>query len=298
MQPSNSSAPVGLIGLGLVGQALGQRLLQAGHDVLGFDLRTDACELAKDRGVTIAESAANVGARTRIIFLSLFDSSSRRSLLFGEQDLLATLGEGTVLIDTSTGRPGDLVEDHERLRARGIHLVDAALSGSSQVLSEGRAIALVGDSLEHAAPYRDFLSSFTKQQYFLGAPGRGLEAKLVVNLVFGLNRLALAEALGLAQHAGLDLALMLEILRSGETHSRVMDVKGPMMVNAAFEPPVARLAQHYKDVELIQAWAQDLGARIPATETHAGLLRELIERGFGDLDNAAIFKAFEPGKEE
>jgi 2-hydroxy-3-oxopropionate reductase len=293
MQASTEAEPIGLIGLGLVGKSIARRLLQAGHKVLGFDLSKEACRAAEGFGVGIGVDAREVGARSGVMLLSLFDSASRRSLLFGEQNLLGALRPGTTLIDTSTGRPSDLTEDHERLAPGGIRLIDAALSGSSKVIADGQAIALVGDRSADAGTYGHMLSAFSKAQYFLGAPGRGLEAKLVVNLVFGLNRLALAEALGLARQANLDLGLMLEILRSGETYSRVMEVKGPMMLRAAYEPPVARLGQHFKDVELIRHWAQDLGARVPVTDTHAHLLQELIDAGFGDLDNAAIFKAYD-----
>lgn len=287
---------IGLIGLGLVGRAIARRLLQSGHAVVGFDIQPDACRLAAGVGVEVVPDAREVARGVAVVLLSLFDSTSRRQLLFGEQDLLGALGEGATVIDTSTGRPEDLVSDGDVLSRAGVRLVDAALSGSSQVIGEGQAIALVGDDLESATGYRNVLTTFSKEQYFLGAPGRGLEAKLVVNLVFGLNRLVLAEALGLARQAGLSPQLMLKILQSGETYSRVMEAKGPKMLEGKYEPPVARLGQHFKDVELIREWAHGIGARIPTTELHAKLLGELMEAGFGDLDNAAIFRAYDSRK--
>lgn len=165
------------------------------------------------------------------------------------------------------------------------------LSGSSQVAAEGRALALVGDSEENAG-YRDILAAFSKAQYYFGTPGQGNRVKLIVNLVFGLNRLVLAEALGLAAKSGFDLDLVLELLKEGETYSVVMDTKGPKMAAGVYEPAVARLAQHLKDVGLILEYAKEVGARVPLSEVNARLIQEVVDAGNGELDNAAIFKAY------
>jgi len=165
------------------------------------------------------------------------------------------------------------------------------LSGSSQVIAEGRAVALVGDRKEQAV-YRDILAAFSKAQYYFGTPGQGNRVKLIVNLVFGLNRLVLAEALGLAAKGGFDLGLVLELLKEGETYSVIMDTKGPKMVSGVYEPVVARLAQHLKDVRLIVEYAKKVGARVPLSEVNARLIQEVVDAGGGQLDNAAVFKAY------
>jgi 3-hydroxyisobutyrate dehydrogenase-like beta-hydroxyacid dehydrogenase len=134
----------------------------------------------------------------------------------------------------------------------------------------------------------------SKAQYYFQTPGQGNRVKLIVNLVFGLNRLVLAEALGLADRAGFDLNTILNVLKSGETYSVAMDTKGPKMISGEYEPAVARLGQHAKDVHLILDYARQLGAEVPMTEAHARIIDQLVREGFGDLDNAAIFKAYHP----
>lgn len=116
--------------------------------------------------------------------------------------------------------------------------------------------------------------------------------KLIVNLVFGLNRLVLAEALGLAEKAGFGLGSILEVLKAGDTYSAVMDSKGPKMVSGIYEPPAARLAQHAKDVHLILEFARQVGASAPVSETHSALIDGLVHDGWGDFDNAAIFEVY------
>ena len=281
----------GIIGLGLMGRALAQRLIGAGYTVCGYDIAENAREDAHAIGVDILPDAQAVAKATKTILLSLLTSEDRRVLCWGSQSLAQALQPGTIILDTTTGRPEDIEEDSRRLATAGIKLIDVCLSGSSQVVMEGRAIALIGDR-EEDADYRDVIEALSKAQYYFQTPGQGNRVKLIVNLVFGLNRLVLAEALGLAERAGFSLNAILEILKSGETYSVAMDTKGPKMIAGVYEPAVARLGQHAKDVHLILDYARQLGASVPVTEAHAQIIDALVREGFGDLDNAAIFKAY------
>jgi 3-hydroxyisobutyrate dehydrogenase-like beta-hydroxyacid dehydrogenase len=283
---------VGVIGLGLLGRALTRRLTAAGHDVEGYDIAEAACHLASSLGVRIHADAASVAQQTNNLFLSLLTSDDRRRLLWGDQALANALTNKHVLLDTTTGRPSDLEADSARLGEVGARLIDVCISGSSQVVEEHRALALVGDSEDAAASYRDLLEAVTAKQMYFEKPGQGCRAKLIVNTVFGLNRLVLAEALGLAAKNGFDLNTMLDLLRQGETYSTVMDTKGPMMTSGVYEPAVARLDQHAKDVDLILELAAEVGADVPVSTLHASVLALAIERGAGPLDNAAVFKAY------
>ncbi len=282
---------VGIIGLGLVGNALARRLISAGYDVCGFDIAEPACIGGQELGVEVLTDAREVAEEVQTLLLSLMTSEDRRALLWGDQAFAAAIKPGTVILDTTTGRPEDILDDHNRLAEQDVRLIDVCLSGSSQVVAEGRAVALVGDKEENA-DYRDIIAEFSKTQYYFGAPGQGNRVKLIVNLEFGLNRLVLAEALGLAAKGGFDPGIVLEVLKEGETYSTVMDTKGPRMVAGVYEPVVARLAQHLKDVRLIVEYAEKVGARVPLSEVNARLIQEIVDAGGGDLDNAAVFKAY------
>jgi len=282
---------VGIIGLGLVGRAIAKRLLSAGYEVCGYDIAEAACKGAHELGVEVLSDARRVAEKVETVILSLMTSENRRDLLWGNQAVADVLQPGTLILDTTTARPDDILEDHARLAGQDVRLIDVCLSGSSQVVAEGRALALVGDTKESAG-YGDILAAFSKTQYYFGTPGQGNRAKLIVNLVFGLNRLVLAEALGLAAKDGFDLGVMIELLKEGETYSVVMDTKGPKMVSGVYEPVVARLAQHLKDVRLILEYAEEAGARVPLSEVNARLIQEVVDAGWGELDNAAVFKAY------
>lgn len=291
MLGAQPDAQIGLVGLGLVGSALARRLRGAGYRVHGYDKRNEANVEADKLGVAVASDVSQIARENKLIVLSLLTSEDRRALLWGEQSMASALQPDTTILDTTTGRPDDIVEDSVRLAGQGVRLVDVCLSGSSQVVEEGRALALVGDS-EGNAMYTDVLRAISKRQYFIGGPGQGNRMKLIVNLVFGLHRAVLAEALGLAARGGFDLDQTLDILKEGETYSVAMDTKGPRMISRTYTPAVARLAQHAKDVDLILEYGRSIGAPTPLSLSHQVLLHRLVEAGFGDLDNAAIFEAY------
>lgn len=283
---------VGIIGLGLIGRAIARRLIDAGHTVSGFDISADAMAAAAKDGVSAQVSATDVAASADILFLCLLTSDDRRDLLWGDRKFADQLREQSTIVDVSTGRPTDFAEDHARLRERNVRLVDICITGSSEAVASGEAIALIG-AAKDGSPFEPLVETFTRSQHYLDEPGAGLRMKLVVNLVIGLNRLVLAEALSLAQKGGHDLKETLDVLKDGGAYSAVMDTKGSKMITGAFDPPAARLAQHAKDVHLIMEYAEALGAEVPVTELHAHLIDGLVKRGLGDLDNAAIIKAYE-----
>ena len=286
---------VGIVGLGLLGRALAGRLLAEGHRVSGCDIAEAAREEALRIGVAVHADVRTVTGDADVVLLSLLTSEDRRALLWGEQHMAGTLGAGALVLDTTTARPEDTEADAKRLIGeRGARLIDVCVVGSSEEASCGKALALVGDS-EDQADYRPLLAAFTRSQYFFGAPGRGNRAKLIVNLVLGLHRLVLAEALGLARKEGFDLAQILDVLKDGGAYSTVMDTKGPKMLSGTYEPPAARLDQHAKDVGLIIEHARRMGARVPLSEVHRVIIDDLVAEGCGALDNAAIFKAFSGG---
>ena len=135
-------------------------------------------------------------------------------------------------------------------------------------------------------------SPFSSRIYHLGPNGKGAEAKLIVNLVLGLNRLVLAEGLLLGKQAGVNLDTMLDVLKDGAAYSKVMDQKGQKMISEDFATE-ARLSQHLKDVGLILDMGMKQDMKLPLSALHADVLRAGCEAGYADQDNSAVIKALE-----
>lgn len=285
--------PVGVIGLGLLGQALAERLLEADFPVFGYDTSAEARSKATEAGVTVVADHHGVAVACDVVFLSLPTSEVRQELLWGKGRLAGSLSEGAMLLDTTTGRPEDTEADNLRLAALQVDLVDVCvLASSGQVAAgHGDVVLLVGDREDHAAGYAPLLAALARKIFYLGKAGDGNRMKLVANQVVGLHRMVLAEALGLAERCGLDPATTLAVLRSGLAASAVMDTKGQKMLDGDFAP-VARLAQHAKDVDLILEMGKACGASLPVSELHHAVLSRLIDQGHGDQDNSVVVKAF------
>jgi len=280
---------IAIIGLGLLGRALSARLVEAGYRVKGFDISQQAHAAAASQRVQVVDSAAAAVAHNKLVLLSLPDAAARRELLWGTYDLARQCTPGTRLLDTTTCSAEETLEDHARLQKCGVELIDVTVVGSSLQVQQGEIVLLAG--AREDAPFAAILHHLGKHVFFLGAVGSANRLKLVINLVLGMNRLVLAEGLALAEHAGFDPAEVLHILRQGAAYSRAMDIKGDKMVARDYAP-VARLAQHAKDVRLILELAGETGARTPLSNIHLRLLEEAIAKGLGDADNAAIIEVF------
>ncbi len=287
----SDSPCVALIGLGLVGKAVASRLVAHGYKVYGFDINPVARESACVLGVSVVCRTQELVEACPLIMLSLPDEKAVRKVLFGRNGLGHICPSGTTILDSTTTSPEATERHAERLGERGIRFVDIPLVGSSAEIAEGHAVVLAGIS-EQEADFVEVLKCFASKLFFLNGAGNAHRAKLIINLVLGANRLVLAEALGLAAHCRMDVHRVLDILRQSPAYSRVMDTKGPRMCQQEFEPPVARLAQHAKDVRLILELAKSVGARTPVSRVHRSVLQEAIRNGLGGMDNSAIVKVF------
>lgn len=282
------AAPVGLVGLGLVGNALAQRLATAGFEVMGYDIREEARAAFQATHGRVAASPRAIGAVCPVVVLAVFDTAGAIEAIEGPEGLIAG-GAVRAVIDCSTGIPEALEALAQRLGARHIDLIEAPLSGSSSQIAAGDATLLLGgngDAIEALAPW---LSALSSKRIHVGGAGAGARAKLATNLVLGLNRAALAEGMVLAESMGIAPARFLELVLATPARSDAALAKGAMMVNEDFAPQ-SRIRQHLKDVDLMLGHGQRTGQRLPLSETHAALMRAAVAAGDGELDNAAILR--------
>lgn len=280
---------LGLIGLGLVGSALVERFRDKGFEIAGYDIDPEKIKAHEREGFTACKSPAEVSGRARRVVLSLPDSHIVNDVVTGPKGILTTASPGEVIIDTTTADPQMSVQLAKQLDRRSIRFLDATILGSSKQVRESDVLVMVGGTLPVFELCTDIFEAFALQTFHMGPSGKGAEAKLIVNLVLGLNRLVLAEGLVLAQKTGVDIDVLLDVFKMGGAYSRVMDTKGAKMINSDFTTQ-AHLDQHLKDVELIL----DLGARtktpLPVSGLHAQLLRAGVALGIGEQDNSAIIE--------
>jgi putative dehydrogenase len=279
--------PVGLIGVGLLGQALAQRLLASGFRVAGFDLDPTKTAKLAELGGRPAASAADLARRCDVIVLAVFDTAQVEQVVEGE--LLPARGGGSdpIVLCASTCDPGRIAALGERCAARGLHLLETPVSGSSGQVGRGEGVGLIGGDPQVVAAVAPVLRALFPTYFHIGKIGDGGRAKLAVNLILGLNRLAVAEGLVFAERVGLDPQAFLEVARRSAAYSQVMDVKGSKMIRREFVPE-GRVTQHLKDVRLMLEQAARVGQELPLLQVHADVLEACVRQGEGDLDNSIV----------
>jgi 3-hydroxyisobutyrate dehydrogenase-like beta-hydroxyacid dehydrogenase len=277
---------IGMIGLGLMGTALTERLLDAGCSVQVWNRSREKADPLIALGAEWEENPLAVCDR---VLISLYTSNTVEEVL-GRMD--KGLHPGQILIDTTTGNPRQSAALGTRLKARGISYLDAPFSGSSEQTRRGEATAIVGGEPEVFDRCRDVFDCLSRSTIYAGPCGSGSKMKLVSNLVLGLNRAALAEGLAFARSLDLDDEATLRVLTGTMAYSRIMDTKGGKMIEEDFRTQ-AKLSQHLKDVHLMIDAARTAGLDLPLSETHCRLLELAEEAGYGEADNSAVIKAYD-----
>ncbi len=259
---------VGVVGLGLVGRAIAARLRAAGFDVLGYDKSPEAMRLFEGNATETAKQAKR-------IVLAVFDTP--------DVEQVADEVKPDLFIDCTTGDPKRVEALAARLSGEGIAYVEAPVSGSSDAIRRGEATMFIGGN---PAGCEDLLAAISARRHRIGPVGMATRAKLAINLVLGLNRVALAEGMVFAESLGIPRELFLDLVRGSPVASMAAVAKGEKMVSGDFAPD-SRIRQHAKDVKRIRQYAR---FALPLTEAHEKLLDEAIAAGEGDLDNAAIIR--------
>jgi 3-hydroxyisobutyrate dehydrogenase-like beta-hydroxyacid dehydrogenase len=276
----------GLIGLGFMGAAIGERLRSAGFALLGFDIDDARMRHFAASGGETATSVTEVARRCARSVLAVYDTGQVESVL----EQMATVDGKQIVLCTSTVDPQGIVALAARAAEHGISLIEVPVSGTSVQVRAGEGVGLVagdGVAIEVAA---DLLDAICPKRFCIGATGDAAKAKLAINLVLQLNRAALAEGLVFAERLGLPASAFLDVLRRSPAYSSVMDTKGKKMLSGNFSPD-SRIAQTLKDARLMLNQAAQAAQRLPLTAVNAALLQVAVDLHGPDVDPAAVIAA-------
>jgi L-threonate 2-dehydrogenase len=273
---------VGLIGIGLMGEVCARRLIAAGFGVVGFDLDAAKTERLKEIGGR-AGSFAEIARQCDPIVLAVFSTDQVEDVV--ERALLPAAA-GKIVICTSTCDPDRIAALGNRV-AHNIRFLEAPVSGTSAQVRDGDGVGLIGGDVDLAQIAAPVLDALFPKRFHIGKIGDGGRAKLAINLILGLNRLALAEGLVFAERLGLDPAAFLDVARASAAASEVMDTKGPKMLSGDFAPE-GRVRQTLKDAHLMLDQARKAGQELPLLSVHAAVLEACIRHGEAEMDNSIV----------
>jgi len=292
------TAPVGVLGVGLIGTALAKRLLDASLDVVGFDVdagKRDALTAVGGRGLA---TVADVGRAADRILVSVFDTGQVEDVIEGKGglvDVAAETGSEKLVLIVSTCDPDRIARLAKRLAGGPLRILEAPISGTSAQVAAGDGVGLVAGDRSDAEAAGDILAAICKKSHFMGAIGNGGRTKLAVNLILGINRAGLAEGLVFADALGLPLPAFLDAAKDSAAYSQIMDVKGPRMIAGDFSAQ-GRVVQSTKDARMMIEAATAAGQDLPLGRAYLDLLETSILAGDGDLDNSAVMREIQRRK--
>lgn len=279
--------PVGLIGIGLMGTVFARRLLAAGYRVVGFDVAPARREALGEMGGEPVDSVAEVARRAPIYLISVMTIAQVEEVVEGESGLIVSGGSNSqrIALCTSTCEPARIEALAARAAARGFAFLDTPVSGTSQQVARGEGFGLVAGDKKAADVAAPVLDVIYPRRRSTGEAGDATKAKLAINHILGLNRVALAEGLVFAETLGLDKATFLGVARESAAYSQIMDVKGDKMVEGDFTP-VSKVSQHLKDVRTMLGLAAERHQTLPFLALLADVLEACERHGDGERDNA------------
>ena len=286
---TKDSKAIGVLGMGLVGTAITEILLEKGYRVHVWNRTAEKTQPLVEKGAIAEETPAAVGNACERVFISVMSTDAVRELCEGPEGLLSAKNPPRYILDTTTGDPNETVALAERLACQGVTLLDATISGSSLQIRCREGLYMIGGNHDAYLDCEDLFREVTKKYEYLGPSGSGSKAKLASNVILGLNRLVLAEGLVFAEKIGLDIARLLPVLKRSPAYSVAMDVKGEKMVTGDFAPQ-SRIIQHLKDLHIVKQYADETGQCLPLTEVHLDIMKCAIEAGDGEKDNCVVIE--------
>jgi 3-hydroxyisobutyrate dehydrogenase-like beta-hydroxyacid dehydrogenase len=278
-----------------MGTAVAQRLVQAGFEVLAYDVDPEKRSAIGSTGARPEATASGVIAGCEISVLCVFNTEQVEEVIAGPGGGLAAISPGgireRIFVVTTTCDPDRLAALAKHVGPQGARIVEFPVSGTSKQVAQGDGVGLAGGDPEVIERAARVLEAICASHHYLGEVGNGSRAKLAVNLVLGLNRAALAEGLVFAERLGLDRVAFLEVVRGSAAHSRVMDVKGDLMALREYQKPQSRVDQSLKDFNLMLEQARATGQDLPFAAVYASMLEDCTRHGEARWDNAAIAEA-------
>jgi 2-hydroxy-3-oxopropionate reductase len=286
------SERIGFIGLGLMGKPMTRNLLQAGFHVTVFNRSAPALEALVAEGAHPGESPAHVARQSDIVITMLPDTPDVEAVVRGPQGIIAGAHAGLLLIDMSTISPITTRQMAAELEQYGIQMLDAPVSGGDVGAVAGTLSIMVGGRTEDLERARPVFSVLGKTITHCGPNGAGQTVKACNQVVVALVIEAVSEGLVLGAKAGVDPAVILQVLGGGLAQNRVMDLRGPTMIRHHFEPG-GKAQFHRKDLGIALQLAHEHNVSLPMTALVDQLFTTLVANEQGGWDHSALLTVLE-----
>jgi len=283
---------LGYIGLGTMGGAMAENLIRAGYSLTVYNRTTSKAERLLDLGASLAESPAEVARKSELVFMNVSDTPDVLEIVFGENGIVEGAHPGMILVDHSTIKPSASREIYQRMQAVGVCALDAPVSGGDIGAKNGTLTIMVGgdaDALEKIMPVLEVVG---KKITHVGEAGAGQVAKAANQIMVAAQMVAEAELMLFAQKSGVDVAKVIEAIKSGAAQCWTLDVK-PQRLLAGNRAPGFKSSLQAKDLNIVMETAHDYEVILPSTAVNTQLFNAMVAAGGGDLDNSVVIEVLE-----
>ena len=282
---------VGFIGLGNMGAGMANNIQKAGYPLVVYDVREGAARPFLEAGARLGNSPADVASRSDVTLTSLPGPKEVELVAMGPDGVLEGSKSGSVYIDLSTSRPTLIREIEPKFRAKGIHVLDAPVSGGKSGAASRNLAVMVGGEREVFDRMKPLLDAFGDKVFYAGSVGAGSVAKLVHNMIGHGVRQAIAEGLTLGGKAGVEAEPLWECVRRGAVGrmSGLHESLPNTVFKGEFEPPSFALNLARKDIGLATELGREFNVPMPLANLAEQIAIEAMNRGWGDMDNSITF---------
>ena len=277
-----------VLGLGIMGAGIAANLLKAGHKLAVYNRTAARAQPLADLGARVAATPAEAAEGAEVVLSVVGDDEASRAVWLGESGALGNMPSGAVAVECSTLSVGWVRELQQQAAARDVRFVDAPLGGSKQAAEAGTLTLFVGAHPTDFDTLRPIFEAFANNLIHFGPPGSGATYKLINNMLGSIHMAALAEALALAEKAGLDQETVTQALSTGAVSSPIVKGKLPRMNSRNYANPDFALRWMHKDVVYALQAAQSFGLTLGMAAASRQRYALAMERGLADMDTAAV----------
>jgi 3-hydroxyisobutyrate dehydrogenase len=278
---------IGLIGTGMLGEAVGLHLLKSGFSLCVYNRTKSKTKSLEENGAIISDTPKHLAQSSELIITCVKDSDASEQILFGQDGIVAGKHDGLTVAEMSTINPSSAIQNSKRLNEEKISSLEIPVMGGPNVAIDGKLVLMASGDRDVFDKYKEVFDTIANKTFFLGKSGSAHSIKIAMNLQISLLALALSEGITLTRKAGFDPEKFLEILNSTYFKTGMSENKAHKMIKDEFEPTFT-LKNLKKDLDIITETAKEFGAVLPMAERANEIYAEAVKAGLGEIDYTGI----------
>ena len=278
---------IGIIGTGMLGEAVGLHLLDVGYEVIVFNRTKEKTENLKKNGAIVVESPKHVAENSDLVITVVKDADAVNDVIFGSSGVIIGKHDGMCIADMSTVNPNSSKEISKKVTTAGIDYLEIPVMGGPNVAIDGKLVLMASGKKDIFEKFKKVFDAIAEQSFYLGNTGTAHSIKLAMNLQISMLALSLSEGITLTKKAGFDPEIFLKILNSTYFKTGMSEGKAYKMIKGSYEPTFT-LANLKKDLDTIYDAADSCNAELTMAKLARKIYADAKDAGFGDVDYTGI----------